>query len=285
VPFLKRATVEIDRDLLESLLSMATVIEARDAYTGGHTWRVSRYGEELAKRIGLDADGIFIVRVGGLVHDIGKVGIPDQVLNKQGPLTPDEYANMKLHPDLGRQILARHPLAPVVLPSVTEHHERVDGKGYPAGSPASVYGKLTAIADSFDAMTSTRPYRKGMEASRAIAILRENTPAQFDPAYVEPFVELWEKGALDHILGHANDQRLMLSCPSCGPIIAPPEDAKSGDEIHCPSCKGSFGLDALGDTFHIHFKRSLETKPTLMPDKCAVKSVLSCAKKKVHCMH
>lgn len=282
--FLKRRSIQVDRDLLESLLSMATVIEARDAYTGGHTWRVSRYGEELAKRAGLDADGIFVVRVGGLVHDLGKVGIPDQILNKQGPLTPEEYANMKLHPDLGRQILARHPLAPIVLPSVTEHHERLDGKGYPSGPSTSIYGKITAIADSFDAMTSTRSYRKGMEPQKALGILKENAASQFDAGLVAQFVELSEKGGLDHILGHANDRQLMLTCPTCGPILAPSEEAKSGDKLHCPSCKGSFGLDRQGDSFQIHFEKMLDTRPTLVPDKCAVKSVLSCAKSKVHCL-
>ena len=123
--------ITIDRALIKSVISLASVIEARDPYTGGHTWRVGQYAVKLAEKIGLSEDELFIVNLGGLVHDLGKVGISDSILLKPDTLTVEEYKNMKQHPQIGYELISSHPLFPILVDSVTQHHERVDGKdGY-----------------------------------------------------------------------------------------------------------------------------------------------------------
>jgi HD-GYP domain-containing protein (c-di-GMP phosphodiesterase class II) len=275
--------LDIDPSLLDSLLTLATVIEARDSYTGGHTWRVSRYAFELAKEAGLDEDARFIASVGGLVHDIGKIGVSDAILNKPGPLSVLEYGAMKAHPGIGRKVIGKHPLAGLVLFAVSEHHERLDGKGYPAGGSGelSVHGMIIAIADAFDAMTSTRPYRAGMPKGQALSILVENSGSQFDPALAASFVNLARRGGLDHILGHANDRQLMLSCERCGPILAPPSDASDGHEIGCPHCTGIYTLRTSGHLLQPVFSGRMSGYYVPMPDRDAVQSVLASARARV----
>lgn len=274
--------IDIDLNLLESLLSLATVIEARDEYTGGHTWRVSKYAEHLAKRHGLDDDGIFVVKIGGLVHDIGKVGVPDAILNKPGPLSQDEYASMKKHPVIGEKVIERHPLAPLVMRAVMEHHERIDGKGYPE-QPAelSVYGKIISIADAFDAMTSTRPYRDGMSMEKALSIVEENKGTQFDPELAEQFMELAKAGKLAHIMGHANDTHAMATCPGCGPIIALPSSIKDGEHVGCPHCHGDYVVHKSTNKLEVEWTHKAIGSWESMPDWDAVGSVLAFAKKTV----
>ncbi len=276
--------LEIDPNLLDSLLTLATLIEARDAYTGGHTWRVSRYAFELAKEAGLDADSRFIASVGGLVHDIGKIGVPDSILNKPGPLLDEEYAAMKAHPGIGRSVLDKHPLAQLVLFAVSEHHERLDGKGYPTGGQSgglSVHGRIIAIADAFDAMTSTRPYRAGMPKGQALVNLVEHAGSQFDPSLAAVFAGLARKGGLDHILGHANDSQLMLNCERCGPIIAPPADTGDGDELRCPHCTGIYSIKKAGSELRAVFTGRMAGFRAPTPDRDAVASVVGMAKSRV----
>src|SRR5215510_9515908 len=119
--------------LLKSLVSLATVIEAKDPYTGGHIWRVSRYARTLAEEIGLLQDEVFIVHFGSLMHDIGKVSIPDPILNKHDKLTNTEYEIIKKHPAMGLTLMRDHPLGALTLDIVASHHERFDGQGYPRG--------------------------------------------------------------------------------------------------------------------------------------------------------
>lgn len=243
--------IKVDKELIKSVVSLATVIEARDPYTGGHTWRVSQYAVKLAEKIGLSKDEIFVVNLGGLVHDIGKIGISDSILLKPDKLTDEEYLIMKEHPAIGHELIATHPLFPLLLHSVFEHHERVDGKGYPnqmTENGLTVIGRITAIADAFDAMTSTRPYRKGMALEKALAILESEKGKQFDSDLIDAFVAMAKEGELDHILGHCGDERMMMSCPGCGPVIAPGKHAKVGDHIACPSCKGDYVIKALAES-------------------------------------
>lgn len=252
--------IKLDKELIKSVVSLATVIEARDPYTGGHTWRVSQYAIKLAKKAGLSEDEIFIVNLGGLVHDIGKIGISDAILLKPDKLTDEEYAVMKEHPRIGHELIAAHPLFPLLLSSVFEHHERADGRGYPNSveeSRLSVIGKITAIADAFDAMTSTRPYRKGMPAEKALSILAGEKGKQFDEGLVTAFIEMAQEGELDHILGHCGDERLMMACPGCGPIIAPSKETQIGDHIACPSCHGDYVIKRMGEDFEIEFTGNL----------------------------
>jgi HD-GYP domain-containing protein (c-di-GMP phosphodiesterase class II) len=276
--------MDVDPNLLDSILSLATVIEARDSYTGGHTWRVSRYAFELAKEAGLDADSRFIASVGGLAHDIGKIGVPDSILNKPGPLLDHEYAAMKAHPVIGRSVLDKHPLAPLLLFAVSEHHERLDGKGYPEGGRSgglSIHGRIIAIADAFDAMTSTRPYRQGMPKGQALAVLVENAGSQFDSELAAAFAGLARRGALDRILGHANERQHMLHCEHCGPIIAPASDAAEGREVSCPHCTGIHVLRKAGEGLQAIFTGRMAGYYSPRADRDAVASVMATAREKV----
>jgi len=243
-----------DLPLLRSLLTLASVIEARDPYTGGHIWRVSRYARALAGKAGLNRDEILRVELGGLVHDLGKVGMSDAILGKTSRLTPEEFGVIKRHSELGRRLVADHPMAPLVIDSIFCHHERVDGQGYPrgiAGPELPMISRLISIADAFDAMTSERPYQKAMPPEKAYGIISEGRGKQFDAELGGTFVELGARGGLAHILRHCGEKRLMLTCPKCGPIIAPPAGAKDGDLLACPACSARFLAHTAGETFHL----------------------------------
>jgi HD-GYP domain-containing protein (c-di-GMP phosphodiesterase class II) len=260
--------INLDKGLLKSLMVFGAVIEARDAYTGGHTWRVAWFAKKLAERAGLSKQGAFLAALGGFVHDIGKVGVPDSILNKPSALTAEEYAIMQSHPATGKMILAEHPLAPLVLDAVCYHHERVDGKGYPGavgGEQQSVISRIIAISDAFDAMTSTRSYRAAMKKEKAIALLREQRGLQFDAALVDCFARLAQTAGLDWIIGHSDESRPLLHCPVCGPIVAVPGGKQDGDAIYCHACKGKFELHIKGDTFDLEFKneRDLSVRPEI----------------------
>lgn len=233
---------------------LGAVIEARDAYTGGHLWRVAQFSRLLAERAGLDRDQVFLATIGGFMHDLGKIGVPDHILRKAGALSPDEYAVIKTHPAIGRDILLQHPLAPLVMDAVAYHHERADGTGYPEGLPGGetpLAARIVSISDAFDAMTSTRPYRRGMPIEQALNRLREGKGSQFDSALVDLFVGLGEQGGLNHVVGHSDVGRRLVTCPTCGPIMAIPRDADM-DAVHfCRACGGAYRLHPHGDRFDL----------------------------------
>lgn len=255
-PFYSTRTRHIDLNvnLLKSVLVLGAVIEARDAYTGGHTWRVAQYSRLLAEQAGLSAAEIFLAGLGGYVHDLGKVAIPDMILNKPEPLSTAEFSLLKTHPAIGNTLLAAHPLGPLVLDAITHHHERIDGQGYPgrlAAESLSVYPRIIAVADTFDAMTSTRPYRKGMSKESALLSLAQEGGRQLDGALVEHFLALAASGRLDCILGHSDEFRPLAHCPADGPIIALPRNKKDGDTIYCHACKGLYRLHVAAEAFEL----------------------------------
>ncbi len=182
----------------ESLLigvvrTLVSAIESRDPYTCGHSERVARYGRRLAREIGFDEQACERLYMTGLLHDIGKIGLSDLVLMKTGPLTEQEYAEIKQHPDLGWAILRELESMEYVLPGVLHHHERHDGKGYPdglVGTTTPLEGRLLAVVDAFDAMTSDRPYRTGMPLEKALSILQEGAGSQWDAEIVETFLKI-----------------------------------------------------------------------------------------------
>lgn len=233
-------------NLLASLLTMAWFVEARDPYTGGHLWRVSRYARLLAERAGFsDADAARI-SLGGFLHDLGKVGVPDAILRKPGPLTADEYAVIRTHPDIGLRMLSAHPLADLVRDAVLLHHERPDGGGYPrglAGDAIPDMARIVAICDAFDAMTSQRPYRPGMPRDQALAIIRELRGTQFDARFADAFIASGEAGELDHVLGHSDEGIALQSCPMCGPTLVLRREHQQGDHLYCRNCSGEFVLE------------------------------------------
>lgn len=227
------------QELLKSLYVMASLVESRDPYTGGHLWRVSQFSGLLASRLNLPNKDIARVMLGGFLHDLGKVGVPDSILNKHDRLTDAEYDVIKTHPEIGRRILAGHPLAPLAEDAVFSHHERPDGKGYPRSlqhEAITLDARIVGLTDAFDAMTSTRPYRKGMPITTALAIIEKCAGTQFDAELSRVFTQSGKDGALDHIVGHSDLGIPMQDCPECGPIIVVRRDQKNGDYVFCRNC-------------------------------------------------
>lgn len=179
--------------LLNTLLGLSMIVEARDPYTGGHLWRVSQFSKLLAQQAGLSRRDIALCEVGGFLHDLGKVGVPDAILNKPDRLTDGEYDIIKTHPSVGGKLLSNHPLANLAFEAVVGHHERPDGKGYPHGLAGEVIpevARIVGIADAFDAMTSTRAYRKGMPTEKAFTIIGDELGRQFDASLAKHFLSL-----------------------------------------------------------------------------------------------
>ncbi len=236
-------------DLLASLVVMAWFVEARDPYTGGHLWRVSRYAQLLAQAGGLDRAEVALVSLGGFLHDLGKIGVPDAILRKADRLTDDEYAVIKTHPETGMRMLAGHPLGELVRDAVHLHHERPDGLGYPLGlhgEDIPQAARIIGVCDAFDAMTSHRPYRAGMAIERGLAILDEFAGRQFSKAWTARFIDLDRAGALSHVQGHSDEGIPLQHCPMCGPTLVVRREQQPGERIYCRQCSGEFVLQVGG---------------------------------------
>ena len=232
--------------LLHTLYSMAFLVEARDPYTGGHLWRVSQFSTRLALACGFSKQQAVVAGLGGFLHDLGKVGVPDSILNSKAKLSDEEYAVMKTHPALGAQVLHGHPMAPLAMEAVIGHHERIDGKGYPAGLVSRQIpdvARIVGIADAFDAMTSTRPYRKGMPVSHAIEQIAANLDSQFDLKWGRRFIELAKAGELNDIVGHSDSGIPLRECPMCGLVVVIHKQHKAGDSVFCRACGNGFALE------------------------------------------
>jgi len=177
---------------LQGVQMLARALEAKDAYTRGHSMRVSQYAVATASRLGFTGQGLEGIRLGGELHDIGKIGTREAVLHKPTSLTPEEFRQITEHPALGERMLS--PLAhesPDVLKIVRSHHERLDGRGFPdglRGEKIPIEARIVAVADSFDAMTTRRPYREARPPVEAMGELRKVAGTQLDPDAVEAFV-------------------------------------------------------------------------------------------------
>ena len=203
---LERLVSEQARRLEELFLggvqALVQALEVKDQYTRGHSIRVSQYSSLLAREIGLPETTVRDVELGGQVHDIGKIGVREAVLNKEGPLTDEEYQHIMTHPVVGWQILS--PLlgdTPVALNIVRFHHERFDGRGVPdglVGCNIPLEARIAGVADAFDAMTSGRAYRRGryMSADDAVAEIMRCSGAQFDPELATAFVKVIQREKL-----------------------------------------------------------------------------------------
>lgn len=179
----------------ETVFAMATAIEAKDRYTGGHTKRVALFSELIAKHMGLTKDQIHEVRISAILHDIGKIGIDDKVLKKQAPLDKEEWEHMKQHPEMGYRILAGVKSMRAVTDGMRFHHERPDGLGYPLGLKGEeipLIARIISVADTFDAMTSTRPYRKGLDYDVAYEEIVKFRGTQFDDKVVDAFIKAFK---------------------------------------------------------------------------------------------
>jgi HD-GYP domain-containing protein (c-di-GMP phosphodiesterase class II) len=177
----------------EALRTLVHAVEVKDAYTHGHSERTARVAVELGTRMGLPADTLRVIARGAYLHDLGKIGIPDEILNKPGALDPGERATMETHPQLGYELAAGAPSLNEALPIILHHHERFDGGGYPgglAGRAIPFEARVVAVADVWDALTSDRAYRAGWEPSRALAHIVAGRGTHFDGDIVDGFVAL-----------------------------------------------------------------------------------------------
>lgn len=185
---------QLDKAYREFAESMARTLDARDPYTAGHSLRVAHYSRAVGDKMGLDERELGVIETGARLHDIGKIGIPDAVLQKPGRLTDEEFTIIKAHPQIGKRMLKRVGGFEPYLPVIEFHHENHDGSGYPygmRGKDIPLSARIVHVADAYDAMTSHRTYRKAMEHDRALRILRENSGTQFDPEVVEIFTSLF----------------------------------------------------------------------------------------------
>jgi len=188
--------------------ALTSAIDAKDPYTHGHSDRVARLAVRLAQQLGEDDDTLNLMYMAGLLHDVGKIGIEDSVLRKPGRLTDEEYEHIKLHPELGFNILSGLKQLEEVLPVVLHHHEQWDGKGYPhrlAGDSIPKLARITAVADAYDAMSSDRPYRKGMPEERVEKIFREGSGSQWDPEVIKAFFDC--RSDIHRIMNDENHSR------------------------------------------------------------------------------
>ncbi|HEX8276494.1 MAG TPA: HD domain-containing phosphohydrolase [Longimicrobiaceae bacterium] len=188
---------ELEDLFVDALLSLANAVEARDDYTGNHVGRVARRAVATGREMGLAGDELRHLWVGALLHDIGKIAVPDDILRKPARLTDAEYEVMKRHPEIGAAIMSRSAFLRPALPAVLHHQERWDGAGYPAGlrgEAISLQGRIIAVVDTFDAIVSSRPYRPGRPPEAALAEIERCSGTQFDPAVVAAFRRALEKG-------------------------------------------------------------------------------------------
>ena len=177
------------------MIALARTVEARDLYTERHLFRVADRAVRVANLLGLSGTVLESVRLGGLLHDLGKIAVPDHILLKPGPLTREEFELVKLHPETGAQIV--HPLGPFGGPEpvVLHHHERLDGRGYPGalrGDAIPLAARIVSVSDAFDALTSDRPYRRGRAVELALQVLRDGAGTQWDPQVVDAFTHAYE---------------------------------------------------------------------------------------------
>jgi HD-GYP domain-containing protein (c-di-GMP phosphodiesterase class II) len=190
------------------LAALSQAIEARDPNTGGHSERVSSLAQVVARRLGWKSSRLGALRLGALLHDVGKLGLDEALLQKPGPLDDREYGEVKRHPLAGARLIRGFEALRPALPYILFHHERWDGRGYPTGRSREqipLGARIVAVVDAFDAMISVRPYRPPLPVPTAIAELERGAGTQFDPGVVRAFLRAWNEGELDRFLP---DERL-----------------------------------------------------------------------------
>ncbi len=182
---------------VDALKALTAAIDEKDPYTQGHSQRVSEFSVAIATELGLDAETIHHIRIGSMLHDIGKIWIPDRILKKKGKLTANQYQKMKDHPATGEKIIGAVPMLKEESSAILEHHERLDGSGYPnglKGDQISLMGRIVAVADAFDAMTSDRQYRQAMSVEEACQRLLSEAGTHFDPMIIQAILKAYQKG-------------------------------------------------------------------------------------------
>ncbi|MEK7274820.1 MAG: HD domain-containing phosphohydrolase, partial [Candidatus Desantisbacteria bacterium] len=192
----KRLVAEIKNHLINITRSLAETIEAKDIHTRGHSERTVWYAVSIAKEMGMSEEEVESIEIATLLHDIGKIGVPEAILLKPGGLTQEEFEKIKNHPFTSFNILSSGEFSKEIVTGVSQHHERIDGKGYPnglSGDEISLEARIIEVADSFEAMVSNRPYRKALDVETAIMELKRCAGKQFDPKVVNAFLRILEK--------------------------------------------------------------------------------------------
>ena len=192
---LKNTNKKLEKAYLESIETLRYTVEAKDRYTRGHSDRVSAFSVLIGEKVNLSEQELQTLRIGGLFHDIGKIGVPDLIIQKEGKLTDEEYAEIKKHPSIGVHILSNASIFKDIIPIVEHHHERYDGTGYPSGLKGEdipYFARIAAIADSFDAMTSKRSYRDSLPLDVVKNEFKKNRGTQFDPELDDLFLDILE---------------------------------------------------------------------------------------------
>lgn len=186
---------ELERAYLDTIGILRQTVEAKDPYTRGHSDRVSEYSVLIGKKLGLDEKTLHILKIGGLFHDIGKIGIPDSILLKESKLSDEEYSQIKNHPMIGVHMLGDAAIFTDILPIVKHHHERYDGRGYPSqlvGGDIPYVARIAAVADTFDAMTSKRSYRDSLPIDVVRSEIERCSGTQFDPNIAKVFLDIMD---------------------------------------------------------------------------------------------
>jgi putative nucleotidyltransferase with HDIG domain len=205
------AEAEAEATYLGAVRALAAALDARDPYTAGHSERVSTFAVAIGDELRLDADARETLRLGALLHDIGKIGVPDEILRKAGALTELEFESIKAHPSAGARILRSIPFLSPHIPIVELHHERPDGRGYPyglRGDDIPLAARIVHVADAFDAMTSARAYRSGRLPVEAVAELRRCIGTDFDGPAVEGLIAALPRlaAAVDPVSGSSMEE-------------------------------------------------------------------------------
>jgi putative nucleotidyltransferase with HDIG domain len=194
---------DIKSSYFDTILGVANSIEARDPYTKGHSRRVGQIARMIAEELNWNSEKVEFIDWGGMLHDVGKIGIRDDILNKKGKFESDEFEKMKLHPTIGAQIIEGISFLEPVIPYILEHHERFNGQGYPqglTGEQISIEGRLLAVADVFDAMTTDRPYQKAFKPEVAFKSIIEKSNELYDPYIIDAFKKAWSRGNLLEVI-------------------------------------------------------------------------------------
>jgi len=211
---------KVKKDSLDLIKTLNNALDSRDSYTSNHSNNVSSYAVQIAEKMNLSKDQCNVIRTGGLLHDIGKIGIPEHILTKPGKLTPEEYSVIKTHPVIGYEILKhvdgfeKNGISDIVL----YHHERYDGKGYPKGLKGSeipLAARIVGVADAFDAMISKRVYRNNLDLNFALNEIHRNKGTQFDPEVADAFLSIFketeikvERTVINLVESHTNSKTI-----------------------------------------------------------------------------
>lgn len=208
---------ELKDTFISTAMALSDTIEARDAYTGGHTKRVLEYSAIIGEELSLEEGEMENLKLAAILHDIGKIGVEDRILRKEGKLTEEENAAMKMHTTIGPKIVENIKQLRSITPGIRHHHETYDGRGYPdllKGKDIPVVSRVISVADTFDAMTTDRPYRKGLPLEIALRELKDHAGTQFDAKVVDAFIRAYEEGKV---------RIIPFGGPSSLPALNPPQ--------------------------------------------------------------